>query len=539
MPPLTTPARSSPQSSAAEPSGAGFRFAWLAGRAGLLLAIAGPALVAAALTAYHLSSRSLWLDEAASIAIASQHGSALWRAIRHDGGNMLIYYLLLHVLIGWFGAGEAVVRLPSVVADAATAALTAALAWRLAGRLRVALGAGLLAALSLPLVFWGQDARGYALMVTLATGSMLAFTGIVQSRGAAPRRAVLAYVVLTLLSLYVSFYAGLIVLAQLALLPGFRHRARLIVGCLVLVAAACVPLVVLAVERGSGQLFWVARPTASTVAQAGAVLLSAGLPPNFRVGAITIAAAAVTVAVALVLVWRALSSRPPRAAGAGGLARSAAWIAAGWLIVPTVVMLVAGLAGEPIELQRSIILVIPAVGLLFAWGLDLPAGRRRGLGLAGLALLLVMRVLVLAPTYGVTPENWQAAAAQVARASHPGDCLLFYPQDGRMPFDYYLRGTSATARLTPVLPTAPWRLVRPYVEDYAVPSPARLDQIVHACPRLWVVASHQGQRTGPAASVEHLIRYHRLLADLRHAYRSAGQRQFGYAARIYVTLLRR
>jgi len=64
------------------------------------------------------------------------------------------------------------------------------------------------------------------------------------------------------------------------------------------------------------------------------VLLSAGLPPNFRVGAITIAAAAVTVAVALVLVWRALSSRPPRAAGAGGLARSAAWIAAGWLIVP-------------------------------------------------------------------------------------------------------------------------------------------------------------------------------------------------------------
>jgi len=57
-------------------------------------------------------------------------------------------------------------------------------------------------------------------MVTLATGSMLAFTGIVQSRGAAPRRAVLAYVVLTLLSLYVSFYAGLIVLAQLALLPG-------------------------------------------------------------------------------------------------------------------------------------------------------------------------------------------------------------------------------------------------------------------------------------------------------------------------------
>lgn len=516
----------------------------------MLLAIAVPALLAAGLTAYQLSSRSLWLDEAASIAIASQYGSALWRAIRHDGGNMLIYYLLLHVLIGWFGAGETVVRLPSVLADAATTALTAAVAWRLAGRPRVALGAGLLTALSLPLVFWGQDARGYALMVTLATGSMLAFTWIVLSRGPAPRPAVLAYVVLTLLSLYVSFYAGLITLAQLALLPGFRHRARLIVGWLVLVAAACVPLAVLAAERGSGQLFWVARPTVGTVAQAGAVLVSAGLPPNFRVGAITIAAAVVTVAVALVLVWRALSSRSPgpagalssrspRAAGDSGLGRPAAWIAAGWLIVPTVVMVVAALAGEPIELQRSIILVIPVVGLLFAWGLDRPSGRGRVLGLAGLALLLIMRALVLVPTYGVTPENWQAAAAQVARASHPGDCLLFYPQDGRMPFDYYLRGSSATARLTPVLPTAPWRLVRPYVEQYAVPSPARLNQIIHACPRLWVVASHQGQSTGPAASVQHLTRYHRLLADLGRGYRSVSRRQFGYAAVIYVTLLRR
>ena len=50
-----------------------------------------------------LTTRSLWLDEAATVAIASQHGSALWSAIAHDGGNMLGYYALLHVLVGWFG----------------------------------------------------------------------------------------------------------------------------------------------------------------------------------------------------------------------------------------------------------------------------------------------------------------------------------------------------------------------------------------------------------------------------------------------------
>ena len=64
--------------------------------------------------------RSLWLDEAASVAIASQHGGALWHAIAHDGGNMLAYYLLLHALIGLFGTAPAAIRLVSVIATAAT-----------------------------------------------------------------------------------------------------------------------------------------------------------------------------------------------------------------------------------------------------------------------------------------------------------------------------------------------------------------------------------------------------------------------------------
>ena len=47
-----------------------------------------------------LTTRSLWLDEAATVAIASQHGAAFGAALAHDGGNMLGYYGLMHVLIG-------------------------------------------------------------------------------------------------------------------------------------------------------------------------------------------------------------------------------------------------------------------------------------------------------------------------------------------------------------------------------------------------------------------------------------------------------
>jgi mannosyltransferase len=513
----------------------------------LALAIAVAVVVAAALSAYQLTSRSLWLDEGATISIASQHGSALWLAIRHDGGNMLIYYLLVHVLIGWFGSGEAVVRIPSVVATAAAAGLSAGLGWRLVRRVPVALGSGLLTAVSLPLVFWGQDARGYALLVALALGGLLAFVVIVQSPERVPRTAVVAYFLLTILSFYVSFYAGLLVLVELAVLPWFRHRARLIIGCLVVIAAVCVPLAVLALQRGSGQLFWVNYPTLGIVAKMGAALISSGLPPTFHVTTRTIVASAVTVAAGLLLLgWHLVAARRTTAAPPPALARAGAedsggsappgslLLAAAWLLVPTVVMLVAAFAGEPVELQRGIILVIPAVGLLLSWGL-LGRGVSPLIGAGGLIVLLAVRVLVLAPTYGSSPENWRAATEHVARAGHPGDCVLFYPQDGRMPFDYYLGRAAAAASLRPVLPTTPWNVVRPYVEDYAVPSTSRLARIERGCPRLWVLASHQGHKPGPLASRRDLIRYHRLLADLHGAYRHRSHRQFGYAAPIYVT----
>ena len=154
-----------------------------------LLTVALPAVLALVLAAVELTARSLWIDEAASVAIASQHGSALWHAIAHDGGNMVAFYLLLHVLIGWFGDGEAVIRIPSVIATGASVAAVGVLGLRLFDR-RVALAAALLAAVSLPLVYWGQNARGYALMAAFATGSYLAFAVIVTS--ADDRRALAA-----------------------------------------------------------------------------------------------------------------------------------------------------------------------------------------------------------------------------------------------------------------------------------------------------------------------------------------------------------
>src|SRR4051794_32707482 len=137
-----------------------------------LAAVAIPTALALALCLYDLTTRSLWLDEAATISIASQHGPALSAALAHDGGNMLGYYGLIHVLIGLFGKGAVVVRLPSALAGAATVAITATIALRLWTR-RFPLVAGLLCAVSLPLVYWAQDARGYLPKLALVSASFL------------------------------------------------------------------------------------------------------------------------------------------------------------------------------------------------------------------------------------------------------------------------------------------------------------------------------------------------------------------------------
>jgi uncharacterized membrane protein len=505
-----------------------------------LLTIALPALLAGGLAAIGLGERSLWLDEGASFAIASQHGAALWRAIAHDGGNMSAYYLLLHAIVGLFGTSLAALRVASVLANAATAAITAALGLRLFGW-RAGLAAGVLLAVGLPFVFWGQDARGYALMVTAASGSFLALAAVLdaaQESDRVPWGALAAYGLSLLLAVYLSFDAVLVVPAQLAVAAVVRRRALIaLIGALVPVAVACVPLLVLATERGSSQLFWVPSPSLSVLGQAALTLTSAGMPPNFHHSQTTVATLAVTVLgllAALVAGGVSLRRRYPDAPG---------WewqLVVAWLLVPAALATAAALAGQPIELARSSILLAPAVALLLAWGL-VRSRLPRWAGIGGFAVLVALRALQLGPSYGTSPENWKAAARYVLAQPGPS-CVAFYPQDGRMAFDYYVRSAGdrrAVARLRPVLPSAPWAQVRPYVERYTVPDRRRLAAIVRSCPRLWFIASHQGQRHGPAVSRRNYARYHRFLRELDRSYRRHRERSFGYAAEVRVTLLRR
>jgi mannosyltransferase len=495
--------------------------------------VALPTALAFVLCLYHIGGRSLSLDEAASVTIAGQHGGAFGAAVAHDGGNMSGYYALLHVLIRLFGDGTLVVRLPSAVAAAAAVALVGVLALRLFDR-QVALAAGLLSAMSLPLVFWGQSARGYAPMVAFVVASWLAFVTLVDSSRDKRRRAAawLAYVLATTLAIYMSLVAILVVPAQLLALLWLRRSVRPVVSALLLSAVLCAPLAVLAAERGSGQLFWVPRPGLTGEKQVLQSLASAALEPNFHAtstsGALLIASAILLIAAAAV-VLRAVR---------GGRDAWGPLLLLSWLVVPVALAWLESLVGQPIFLPRNLLVSLPAAALLVAWvtvGGPVP----RPVGWALVAAVIALRALQLAPSYDTSPENWKAASAYVVAHAGPGDCVAFYPSDGRMAFSYYLGSSAASRAPRPVLPAASWTTKRAYVEDYATLTRAELPKLVAGCRRLWLVAGHRGQPGGPSASRSDYARYLQLRAGLATRYPEQRGASFGYAPPVQVQLFAR
>jgi hypothetical protein len=126
----------------------------------------------------------------------------------------------------------------------------------------------------------------------------------------------------------------------------------------------------------------------------------------------------------------------------------------------------------------------------------------------------------------------------VLAQTRPGDCVTFFPADARMAFQYYV-GTGAATRRAPrsVLPVIPWGTVRPFVEDYAVPSRAQLARRTAGCARMWLISSHEGQANGPPQSRANRVRWFALAAELNRRFGSGRVYKFGYASVIHVQLM--
>ena len=390
---------------------------WLEAERVSRVAIPASLFVAAlAINSFHITAKSLGLDEATSVYYASRPLGSLIDILTRRDPNMSIYYFVLKGWMRVFGEGETAVRSLSAV----SAALAVPAMYYL-GRLLFGSATGLLAALLLMLnafvVEYAQTGRTYAPVMLLVILSSLAFS-LELERPSKTHRAL--YVAASTLAFYTQYFAALVVVAHAIFLVVVRGRAAFTRERLAMAATLTVlwlPELVIAARVGSSaRLGWV--PPTSIEGIRWAVSAFAGQSD-----------------VVLVLLV---------AAGCYGVTRGAAaghtWphgLTALWFALPIVVTLAVSLR-TPIFVSRFLIVCVPGLVLFGAAGI---ASVRSPVVIALLVGLVAWPAAVqVREQYGApADEDWRGATRHVLAAAHPGDAVKFFLDYNRRPFDYYGR----------------------------------------------------------------------------------------------------
>jgi mannosyltransferase len=427
--------------------------------------------LATALVVRHLGTKPIWLDEAVSLSVARRPLGRLLIVLTHHDANAGLYDLLLH---GWLylGRGAAWDRGVSAICFVATGGLVAWVGtrWRGAG---FGVACGVLVATNPFLLFYGQEARSFALAVLLAVGSTAALFWRDGEPAPGP------YVAATIALLYADLFAVLFVAAQAAMVVVVHRRRDEPVPPVLLrswrtVALGAAPLAVLMIVRERSQISWLGHPSVHDLVRTFTSMTSGWLGLGVTLGLVGLAAVAVV---------------------AGGGARDGLVVAAlvGSFVVPPVILWSVAQV-VPVFLDRYVICsAVAAIGLA-AMGLDV-VRRRAGTvaALAGLALLVGLggqRVAALerAP---IKYENPPAVVAFVGRSSRPGDAIGYSGGGLRTVLDGYRRQGSSPFDVALAPGGDAWRQHDLYAREV---SPAVLEQRLADVQRLWLVTDPTDRR---------------------------------------------
>lgn len=221
-----------------------------------------PALTTLAIAFIRIDGPQLGTDELVTSDVGRRSLGQTLAMLHNVDAVHATYYVLMHGWMAVFGDSETAMRMPSVLAMSATAALVALIGRRVFDS-RAGVCGGLLFAL-LPVVSrFAQEARSYALVVLAATLATFLLLRALD----APRRwwrwagyglcvAVIGLLHLIALTVLAGHFAAVV------------HRTRREGGgvlwrfCLAALAGAAgvIPVVVLGTSQASRQLFWVPEP---------------------------------------------------------------------------------------------------------------------------------------------------------------------------------------------------------------------------------------------------------------------------------------
>ena len=413
----------------------------------LLLIIA----LGAFLRFYRIGSKSLWLDETATMKLVDRPYAQVLLAVSTHDAHPPLYYA---ELCGWMhGSRDGVrARAFSAVVGVATLAVFYALARVLLPRW-AALSGTLLLAVSAFQVYFAQEARLYALAVFFTTVSWYFFVQLVAGRRLERWQLSIGLAVANAAALYTFYYTAFAIAAQLlVLLLVWREVGRKLVlpwlAWQLLPAAAFgfyVPVITMRMRMLAGLTAPVRYSVASAAGlSATATQFVAGFLRELSGGYGAMAGALAVVVAILVLAVGALSLRGRWTAAVVGLV---------WLLAPLALLaLVSGLFKGHTYEPKHLIVSTPAMALVVAVGLVWVRGRLRALAIGTAVALVALNVCSLVCYYrtGVEKENWRAAIGRLNELAVPGDFVCFNPPYLRLPFVYYYSGPPVLECPSPV-----------------------------------------------------------------------------------------
>jgi mannosyltransferase len=133
-----------------------------------------PAVVTAVLGLIEIGVPQLWRDELASWSAANRTLPQLWAMLHNIDAVLGVYYFGLHLWMAVFGDSATAMRLPSVFAMAAAAAVVALIGRRLGGGV-AGIASGLVFAVIPSVSRYAQEARPYAFATFFAALATLMF----------------------------------------------------------------------------------------------------------------------------------------------------------------------------------------------------------------------------------------------------------------------------------------------------------------------------------------------------------------------------
>jgi 4-amino-4-deoxy-L-arabinose transferase-like glycosyltransferase len=466
-----------------------------------------------------LNSRSLWFDEAFSVAIARLPWSEGARLIAKTDAHPPLYYLLLHL---WLRLGDtpAVVRSFSVLCGVLTVLVTWLLGRTLGGR---SLGAvsGVLAGASALAIQASVEARMYPLLALLTVVS----TFLLWKAASGASRWWLwgAYGVTVGLGFYVDYFAFLLIPAHVLYIALYHRRNHVVrLGFLLALAGALLayapwwPSVAGQLAEGRAHTVWKGRMPITAplnmlaLSSFGGYLLGLG-------GYLVDGGRWSWWQLPLVLPFLSLA-----AAGAVGMPRggAAALLLGAWA-VPVAMLVGASLAtGVVYAVPRYVSFVHPFFIILVAQGILTVASRdRRGVALvtltAGIVALNLTVLGMASSDVRYQPYDWAGAARYVDDQWQPGDGLVFYPHTARVAFGYYF--TQPAVKAVTLYPP-PWtaKLTKAQLLEGVPPIPA----LVQNAERVWLILTEPTPPGSTEALLEVMERSYRRTrtGDFRHVW---------------------